>query len=142
MHALHDPALQNMFVPQPVPGGRFVALTHVETPPEHDVVPCWQRLPLGLHDWPAVQAVQAPLLHTMLVPHIVPFCTFVTLPHAIAPLAHEVVPVWQTLLPGLQIWPAVQATHEPLLQTWLVPHGVPGLAFTRLAHVCDPVEQE
>jgi hypothetical protein len=142
VHATHDPPLQTWLVPQLVPFDRLVALTHVETPPMHDVVPCWQRLPLGLQTAPAVHATHAPLLQTWLVPHVVPFATFVTLEQAIAPLAQDVVPVWQTLPPGLHIWPAVHAVHAPLLQTMFVPHEVPLVAFTAPAHVNAPVEHE
>jgi len=57
----------------------------------------------------------------------VPFCV-----HVCVPLEQEVSPVWQGA--GVQLAPAVHAMHCPVLQTMLVPHGVPSVAF-------DPVSK-
>jgi hypothetical protein len=81
-----------------VPAVLAVTPTHAEVPLAHDVVPTSQSV--GLHGWLAVHETHCPPLHTMLVPHEVPFATFDVLPHTDAPLVQEVVPVWQTLPPG------------------------------------------
>jgi hypothetical protein len=57
----------------------------------------------------------------------VPFCV-----HVCVPLEQDVSPVWQGA--GVQLAPAVHGRHCPLLQTMLVPHGVPFMAF-------DPVSK-
>ena len=59
-----------------------------------------------------------------------------------APVEHEVVPLLQT--PGLPVQetPAVQAMQVPvLLQTMLVPQGVPGVLIVLLLHTIVPVVQ-
>jgi hypothetical protein len=68
--------------------------------------------------------------------------TFVTLPQASAPEVQFVMPVWQTLPPGLQVLPATHVMHWPLLQTWLEPHEVPFPRGTGLVHACVPVAHE
>jgi hypothetical protein len=142
VHDTHDPALQTMLDPHDWPVGTLLALVHVETPLMQDVVPVWQRLPFGLHGWFAVHAEHDPALQTRLVPHDVPLPTLVPVSvHTWVPDAQEVVPTWQ-LLVGVQGVFAVHATHAPALQTMLVPQAVPGGAFERLAHVCEPVEHE
>lgn len=71
-----------------------------------------------------------------------PFATFVTLAvQAEAPVAHEVCPFWHAF--GWQAVPAVHDTHEPLLQTRLVPQLVPSARFETLAVHCEvPVAHE
>ena len=65
----------------------------------------------GLHGVPAVHGEQAPFEQTALVPHDVPLVTFVAPSQAVAPLAHDVVPAWHWLPPGLHTAPAVHAPH-------------------------------
>ena len=70
---------------------------------------------------PAVHATQAPLLHTRLVPHVVPFATFPVSAQTEAPVTHDVAPVRHGFV-GWQLAPAVHAPQTPLLQTRLMPH--------------------
>jgi hypothetical protein len=47
-----------------------------------------------VHAVPAVQALHAPLLHTLLFPHVVPLLTGVPVsPHTGAPVEQPIVPV-------------------------------------------------
>jgi hypothetical protein len=140
VHAAHDPPLHTWSVPQDVPLATGDALVQVETPMEHDVVPVWQTLPFGLHDWPAVHDTHCPLLQTWLVPHAVPLATGVELTHVCVPVAHEYVPLWHAST--MHAPPAVHAAHDPALQTMLVPHDVPFAVFVRLAQLCEPVAHE
>jgi hypothetical protein len=117
VHATHDPLLQTWLVPHVMPFAELPPLMQTDVPDAHDVLPARQTLPPGLHGAFAVHETQLPPLHTWLVPHAVPSATFAALPHVAVPVAHDVDPVWQTLPPGLQMAPAVQAPHWPLLQT-------------------------
>ena len=95
VHETQPPAeLHTRFVPQLVPAGTLVpASTHVEAPFAHDVLPTWHRLS-GVQSALAAHAVQVPVLHTMLVPHVVPFGRLVPRSvHPSVPLAHVVVPL-------------------------------------------------
>jgi len=67
-----------------------------------------------------------------LVPHGVPSLSVPFFVHVCVPLEQEVSPVSQGA--GVQLPPAVHETHCPLLQTMLVPHEVPSVAF-------DPVSK-
>jgi hypothetical protein len=107
---------------------------------EHEYVPEWQAS--TMQDPPAVHAAHEPALQTMLVPHDVPLAVFVRLAQVCEPVAHEFVPDWQALPDGLQAPPAVQLTHDPLLQTWLVPQDVPSALFVKLLQVSVPELQE
>jgi hypothetical protein len=97
---------------------------HDGMPPVHESVPLWHGF-AGWHELPAAHAMQVPLLQTMLVPHDVPLLAFPVTLHVDVPVAHDVTPVLQTLLPGTHAALAVQDTQLPLEQTRLVPHVVP-----------------
>ena len=73
------------------------------------------------------------MLHTLFVPHEVPFATFPVSAQTDIPVTQEVAPVWQAIA-GVQAAPAVQAPQAPLLQTMFVPHTVP---LTRLLPVSE-----
>jgi hypothetical protein len=79
----------------------------------------------------------------MFVPHEAPLARLVAWSaHVEAPVAQDVSPLWHGLL-GVQAVPAVQLTHDPLEQTWLVPQAVPSAAFAPVSvHVEMPVVQE
>ena len=97
---------------------------HTDVPVEHDVVPEWHWL-VGVHEAPAVHAVHVPLLHTWLVPQVVPLATDVPVSVQTGkPVAQLTVPVWHTLV-GVHAAPAEHAEHVPLSQTRLVPQAVP-----------------
>jgi hypothetical protein len=74
--------------------------------------------------------MHCPALQTLFAPQDVP-----PLPamnesvQADCPLAQVVVPVWQTLV-GVQVTPAVHASHAPAKQTLFVPHEAPSVAAT------------
>lgn len=124
MHAVQVPELQTMLLPHAVPFARAVPVSvQAEAPVEHDVSPVWHAL-LGVHARPAVQAAHAPLLQTMLAPQAVPFGAFDAVSTQLGVALHDVVPVWQTLT-GTHATPGVHEVQAPLLQTSLVPHGVP-----------------
>jgi hypothetical protein len=93
VHAAQVPLLQTMLVPQAVPSASAVPVSvHAEAPVEHEVIPVWHAL-LGVHARPAVHAAQAPALHTMLVPQVVPFGAFEPVSMQLGAPAHDVVPV-------------------------------------------------
>lgn len=73
VHATHAPPMQTSLVPHAVPSATLVALVHVDVPVEHEVVPVWHTLPLGLQAALAVHAPHWPLLQTWPEPHAVPF---------------------------------------------------------------------
>jgi hypothetical protein len=143
VHAVQVPALQTMPVPHAKP---FAALTPVSiqpgTPPVQVVAPTWQGSAAGVQRVPAVQATQVPLLHTRLVPHVVPSAALV--PESVqtaTPVAHEIVATWQRLA-AVHDAPATQATHVPALHTRPVPHAVPFDAVAPVSeHTGAPVAQ-
>ena len=51
--------------------------------------------------------------------------TFPVTGQVCTPVAHDVTPVWQVLPPGVHGSPALQETHDPMLQTRRVPQEVP-----------------
>ncbi len=71
--ATHEPPLHTMPVPHAVPSGARVSKS-VQVPVEQARLPLSQGL-AGVQAVPSVQAMHAPLSHTMLVPHDVPFAT-------------------------------------------------------------------
>jgi hypothetical protein len=89
------------------------ASTHVTCPVAHEVTPVWQAL-AGTQPRFAVQALQAPALHTMLVPQAVPLLTAVvaSLHVATPPVQALTVPLWQALA-GVHGAPTVHALHVP-----------------------------
>lgn len=101
----------------------------------HVSVPVWQGLLVGVQAPPAVHATQLPALHTMFVPHDVPFATLPVSAQTEVPVTHEVAPVLQRFS-GWQLAPAVQGVHVPLLQTMFVPQVVP---LTRFRFVSEHV---
>lgn len=140
VHATQPPVpLHTRLLPQPVPGGRDMPSTHVCTPVEQLVTPATQSgVGLVPHVRPAVQTAHWPLaLHTRLVPHAVPGDFAVPSTQLDAPVAHEVTPLKHALF-GFPVH-AVPAVHEtqppPPLQTWLVPHVVPGALSLKSTHV-------
>ena len=84
-----------------------------------------------------MHATQAPALHTMLVPQLVPFWTFPDSTHTGAPVLQVVVPVRQGLPATVQLAPTVQSPHAPAaLQTRLAPHAVPAGTFVPASVHC------
>ena len=115
VHAVHAPSLHTRLVPHGVPFGWLPVTPHTITPVVHTFAPVLHRF-VGWQLVPAVHAEHAPLLHTMFAPHDVPFALFPPSAHAIAPVAHDVVP----FLHGFVCWhviPAMQPPHAPLLHT-------------------------
>jgi hypothetical protein len=121
---------------------------HVWTPVAQVNWPMSQVL-LGTHVPPGVHALHAPLLHTLLTPHLAPLPTFAVVSTQTGwPLEHEIPPTWQGLA-GVQSAPPVQAMHFPAEQTRFLPHGEPLGAFVTvstqadcpLAHDVTPVWQ-
>ena len=129
---LHAPALQTLLVPHDVPFARLPVSAQTEVPVAHDVAPVRQAV-VGVQVTPAVQLLQAPALHTLFVPHDVPFATFPVSAQTDIPVTQEVAPVRQAVV-GVQEAPAVQAPQAPLLHTMFVPHTVP---LTRLLPVSE-----
>ena len=135
VHGTQLPVRQTRFVPQLAPLATAVPVSwQVGAPVVQVSVPVWQGLG-GAQAPPAVHATQAPLLHTRLVPHDVPFATFPVSAQTEAPVTHDVAPVRHGFV-GWQLAPAVHGPQTPLLQTRLAPQVVP---FTRFwlvsAHV-------
>jgi hypothetical protein len=107
----------------------------VEAPVVQTSVPLWQGLLVGVQAPPAVHETQLPLLHTMFVPHDVPFPTLPVSAQTEAPVTHEVAPVLHRFS-GWQLAPAVHGVHVPLLQTMFIPQVVP---LTRFLFVSEQV---
>ena len=76
------------------------------------VVPIWQGS-LGVQLPPAVQLPHAPPLHTLFVPHEVPFGTLPVSAQTEVPVAHDVAPVRHAVA-GVQVTPAVHETQLPV----------------------------
>ncbi|MGC4086963.1 MAG: hypothetical protein QM756_03495 [Polyangiaceae bacterium] len=138
-HATQAPAEHTLPVAQGVPFGALPETSHVEVPVEHEVEPSLHGS-LGWHEVPALHVTQAPALHTLLVPQLVPFATAVVL--AVHPIAgvHVVFPVTQGFS-GTQSRPAEHETHTPPLQIWFVPQDVPLSTFALSMHTATPVLQ-
>lgn len=119
VHALHDPALQTLFVPQLWPFGVFVAESmQVVVPVAHEVMPALHGFGLVLHAAPAVHEAQVPALHTLFAPQLWPFgWSAAESTQVCAPVAHEVTPTLQGVGLPVQALPAVHATHAPVWQT-------------------------
>jgi hypothetical protein len=118
------PIRQTRFMPQLLPSGTDVPVSwQVAMPVVQVSVPVWHGL-FGVQVPPAVQGAHAPLLHTRLSPHAVPFGRFPVSAHTDAPVTHDVAPVRHGFV-GWQLAPAVHAAHAPPLQTRLIPHTVP-----------------
>ena len=89
---------------------------------------------------PAVHAVHVPLSQTSLVPHEVPFATFIPLSvHTGTPPGQEMVPVWHGLAGG-QAAPAMHVPQTPPMQD-PPGHVVPSGRLPVALHTSTPVEQ-
>ena len=110
------PPLQTLFVPQEVPSAAFPVSAQTDIPVPHEVAPVRQAF-AGVQAAPAVQAPQAPLLHTMFVPQEVPLATLPDGVQTGAPVSQAVVPVRHGLLLMLQLAPgggqAVRISPRP-----------------------------
>jgi hypothetical protein len=92
VHDPHMPSLHTMFVPHDAPFDLSVVSLHTGRPVAQEIVPFLH----ALGGWQAMLIVHAPhvpLLHTMLVPHEVPFGLSPVTPQTIVPVAHEFAPV-------------------------------------------------
>ena len=128
--ATQPPPLQTMSVPQLRPLVAFAALsTQVAAPVEQEVTPALHRVGLTEQAFPSVQSRQAPFLQTWLLPHAVPSAALTESMHLCAPVAHEVVPILQTVGLVEQLIAAAQLTQRAdALQTRSVPQLVPASA--------------
>ncbi len=121
-----------------------VPSTQVCAPVVHEVTPLRQRLGLVAQLAFAVQAVQVPeALQTRFTPQLVPGARCTESTQVVTPVAHDVTPVKHAAL-GLvpQLCPSLQAAQVPEgLQTWLVPHTVPGAFEAPSTQVWVPVAQ-
>ena len=93
VHGPQIPLLHTMLAPQAVPSARLVPRSsQAEDPAPHESEPAWQGL-AGVHVAPAAQGMQAPPLHTMLVPQSVPSGSFSSSSrHTEAPVEQSVAP--------------------------------------------------
>ena len=112
MQLLHVPALHTLFVPHEVPLAMLPVSAQTEVPVAHDVAPVRHAV-AGVQVTPAVQAAQAPLLHTLFVPHDVPLATFPVSAQTEVPVAHEVAPTRQAVA-GVQATPAMSKAKRPV----------------------------
>lgn len=87
-----------------------------------------------------MQATQAPALHTLLVPQLVPVATGVVV--AAHPTAgeHVTLPVTHGFS-GTQSSPAEHETHTPALQIWLLPQVLPLSTLPLSMQTGAPVSQ-
>jgi hypothetical protein len=120
------PRLHTLSIPHAVPFGIVSPVSVHETIGEHVVAPRWHEL-AGSHGSPSAHATHAPPLHTLPLPHVMPFGTLPDSMQTGAPVLHAVVPVRHGLPATMQLAPATHGTHVPLaLHTLSCPHGVPG----------------
>lgn len=117
LHALQVPLLQTP-PGHPVPLGLFALSTHCGEPVEHETMPVRQALEgLVVHEPPATQLVQEPLLHTPPA-QAVPFIRAEPSMHCWLPVEHEKTPKRQSLLAFvLHDPPLLQGLQAPPLQT-------------------------
>jgi hypothetical protein len=85
----------------------------------------------------AVQAPQAPLLHTRFVPHDVPLDRFWFVSEQVIDGAHTWVPAWHGLA-GRQACPTVHPMQNPLMHTMFVPHDMPLATFPEAVQTGAP----
>jgi hypothetical protein len=124
VHETQLPVLHTRFVPQLLPSAWFWFVSvQVGAPVVHVSVPVWHGF-VGVQAPPALQVAQAPLLHTMFVPQVVPFARGPDSMHTGEPVAHDVVPALHALA-GWQLEPAAHDTQVPALQTLSVPQEAP-----------------
>src|SRR5947208_10396605 len=89
-----SPKVQAMPSLQPVRSGLLPPSMQVWAPVMQEVTPFLQTLGFVVQEAPAVHATQVPaLLHTMLVPQLVPAAFCVLLLHTIVPVVQLVTPV-------------------------------------------------
>jgi hypothetical protein len=101
VQATQSPSLQTMPLPQLRPLGALPDSRPCEVPVVQLVVPVLQGLPVS-HDTFAVQDEQVPLLHTRLVPQLVPLVTLRPVSvHSGVPVVQDRVPVWHRFI-GVQ----------------------------------------
>src|SRR5258708_40078573 len=128
-----------MLAPQDVPFELFPEGRQVETPVAQETVPTLQGS-VGWQVFPAAHAPQLPLLHTLSVPHDVPFSTD-------SPVSMQLTADVQTVLParqglaGTHERPGLQTTQTPPLQTFPFSQGEPSGAFPISRHSGTPVLQ-
>lgn len=88
-------------------------------------------------------ATQFPVRHCFPAPQTVLSDALPVMLQTCVPVAHEFVPTLQTVPGGMQEPPAVQPRHIPVLQTRLVPQGVPLVTDARVSlQIGAPVEQD
>jgi hypothetical protein len=115
-HARHWPPLQTSLVPQDVPSAAAVSgAPQVRAPAEHDAVPIMQAW-LGVQLEPATHWAQVPLRQKRFVPHEVPSATRPLAVQTAVPDEQTSVIRWHEPA-GVQSAPALQAAHDPWLQT-------------------------
>jgi hypothetical protein len=132
---VHAPVLQNLSVPQFVPSDASAPSIHCGAPVLHAIAPFLHGLPaLVEHAAPAAHGMQvAAALHTWPIPQLAPGLFVVPFVHAaglqtVTPFVHGSLLVAQAI-------PAMQAAHAPLMQSMLLPHGVPSRALSPSLHV-------
>jgi hypothetical protein len=91
---------------------------------------------------PAWQVVHIPFRQTIPVPHEVPFALFAFSVQTGAPVAQTFVPVRHGFV-GVQMLPAAQRAHVPLLQTLFVPQTVPFACAAPVSmHAITPLAEQ
>ena len=120
------PSWQIISVPQLVPFIAFVPVSMQTAAPLLQVsVPVWHLL-LGVHGDPALQATQAPWLHTCPFPQAMPLGASPLAAQTGAPVVQAILPVLQGIPASSQDMSAVQGVHSPAaLQTRLLPQVLP-----------------
>jgi hypothetical protein len=89
---------------------------HTPLPLPQASVPVWHGADEGVHVDPAAHGTQAPLLQTIPVPQPAPFATLPVDVQMELPVAHDVVPAWQRLPPGVHGWPGAHVLQVPFEQ--------------------------
>jgi hypothetical protein len=117
---------------------------HTAAPEEHESVPVWQALPVGVQDAPFMQAPHVPSSQTFPLPQSMPLGRLLPVSSQTgAPVPQVIIPVWQALSAGVQAVPWMHGLHAPSSHTMPVPHGVPLGALPPVSvHEAPAEEQE
>jgi len=137
VHTTQAPLLHTRLVPHDAPFPTFPVSAQTEAPVTHDVAPVRHGF-VGWQEAPAVHAPQIPLLHTMFVPHVVPFTRFLFVSAQVIAGEQAWVPAWHGFA-GMQDTPTVHDTQTPALHTRFVPQEVPLATFATSAQTGAPV---
>ena len=117
----------------------FPVSAQTANPVTHEFAPVL-HLFVGWQLAPGVQSPHTPLLHTLLVPQVVPLTRFLPVSAHVIDGEQDCVPAWHAF-DGMQASPTVQGKQLPLLHTMFVPQVVPLATLPTSVQTGAPVLQ-